>query len=159
MNIQGIFRERKDTFDYRLFREIKKSTEYIITKELDSEIKKVLAERDVLENDAVMFDIDDTLIFSDGRKNTPVLNLLEYARELKYKIVLVTARHGYEATVERTKLELADANISYDILAFAAAEDKTLYKKLSPYTYILSVGDMFTDLTDSMYYLKINRTV
>jgi hypothetical protein len=39
-------------------------------------------------NDAAMFDIDDTLIFVNGRANIPIINLLYKMKSLGYKIVL-----------------------------------------------------------------------
>ena len=46
--------------------------------------------RIMAQNDAVMFDIDDTLIFVDGTPNNPMIELLHIARHLGYKIVIIT---------------------------------------------------------------------
>ena len=49
---------------------------------------RYISYRDVKANDAVMFDIDDTLIFTDGQPNTPIIRLLHEARGMGYKIVI-----------------------------------------------------------------------
>ena len=40
---------------------------------------RYISGRNVLDDDAVMFDIDDTLIFTDGRANTAMIELLNEA--------------------------------------------------------------------------------
>ena len=52
----------------------------------------ILKNRVVGEKDAVMFDIDDTLIFTNGNANVPIIKLLHYAKYLGYKIIIITAR-------------------------------------------------------------------
>jgi Predicted hydrolases of the HAD superfamily len=103
-----------------------------------------------------MFDIDDTLIFTNGRPNIPVINLLNKARELGYHIVIITARPGIQKFVEMTIQELGKYGIRYDYLGFTSAETKHLMKKQLPYHFVLSVGDMPTDLTGSDYALSIS---
>ncbi len=49
-----------------------------------------ITKRDMGPHDAVMFDIDDTLIFTSGRSNTPIIELLNRADKLGYKIVIIT---------------------------------------------------------------------
>ena len=46
-------------------------------------------------NDAAMFDIDDTLIWTNGEPNIPIIQLLHRMRGLGYKIVIITARPGF----------------------------------------------------------------
>jgi|SRR6056300_1052547 predicted HAD superfamily phosphohydrolase YqeG len=107
--------------------------------------------------DAVMFDIDDTLITSlSGRRIEKVYNLYQQAKAHGYKIIIVTARPAFTANVRWTKEQLQRHNITYDKLVFAKAEDKGYYKRTSGYNFILSVGDQDTDLTDSKYAIKIS---
>ena len=117
----------------------------------------VLKSRAVKENDAVMFDIDDTLIFTDGTPNTQLIKLLYFAKSLGYRIVIITARPSYALNVQYTQKQLSDYGIRFDTLAFTTAQDKGLFKRTSQYNYILSVGDLDTDLTESMYALKVRR--
>ena len=56
------------------------------------EIKNILKNRVINKKDAVMFDIDDTLIFTNGVANTEMINLLNYCKKLGYKIIIITAR-------------------------------------------------------------------
>ena len=109
-------------------------------------------------NDAAMFDIDDTLIWTNGRPNTPIIHLLHRMKSLGYKIVIITARPGIEIGVKLTIKQLEDHGIVYDYLGFTSAQTKTVMKKRLGYNFILSVGDMPTDWTDSKYYINTSSS-
>jgi len=109
-------------------------------------------------NDAAMFDIDDTLIWTNGRPNTPIIYLLHRMKALGYKIVIITARPGIEIGVKMTIKQLKDHGIGYDYLGFTSAQTKTVMKKRLGYNFILSVGDMPTDWTDSKYYINTSSS-
>ncbi len=115
----------------------------------------VLKDRDIKENDAVMFDIDDTLIFTNGQINEPILELLHYSKSLGYKIVIITARPHLQPVVKYTINQLKRTNIPYDVLGFSPAIQKGSMKRQMGYNFVLSVGDMPTDLTDTLYGLKV----
>lgn len=115
----------------------------------------ILSDRVIKENDAVMFDIDDTLIYVSGKLNEPIVNLLHYSKSLGYKIVIITARPHLTPVVQYTINQLKKNNIPYDILGFSPAHQKGEMKRNLGYNFILSVGDMPTDLTDSVYGLKV----
>jgi hydroxymethylpyrimidine pyrophosphatase-like HAD family hydrolase len=115
----------------------------------------ILKNRVINEKDAVMFDIDDTLIFTNGKANVPIIKLLHYAKHLGYKIIIITARPMIQATVEFTKIQLNQYGIPYDALIITPAHNKGNIKRKTGLNYILSVGDMDTDLTDTKYALKI----
>jgi predicted HAD superfamily phosphohydrolase YqeG len=106
--------------------------------------------------DAVMFDIDDTLIFTDGRPNGPIIDLLYIATLKGYKIVIITARAGIPRVVKFTVDQLKEYNIMYDYLGFTSPETKGIMKEKLPYNFVLSVGDMPTDLTASEHWLSIS---
>jgi ribonucleotide monophosphatase NagD (HAD superfamily) len=115
--------------------------------------------RKIKDKDAVMFDIDDALIRSkDGSGIKETINLLKTLRFLGYVIVIITARPGTEQNMMLTQRQLALHGIYYDHLYFAPAPLKTVVKKqlMSEYGYkfILSAGDLPTDLTDSEYYIN-----
>jgi hydroxymethylpyrimidine pyrophosphatase-like HAD family hydrolase len=108
--------------------------------------------------DAVMFDIDDTLIYSEtGKIIEPVYEIYKKVKNAGYNIVIVTARPHFPDNVLWTRSQLAEHDITYDALVFATPENKGYYKRESHYNFILSVGDMDTDLTDSLYTLKISK--
>ena len=109
-------------------------------------------------NDAAMFDIDDTLIWTNGQPNIPIIQLLHRMRGLGYKIVIITARPGFEFAVQMTRRQLANHGIVYDYLGFTSADTKTLMKRRLGYNYVLSVGDMPTDWTDSKYYINTSSS-
>ena len=115
----------------------------------------ILRDRVINKNDAVMFDIDDTLIFIDGTLNQPVVDLLHYSKSLGYKIVIITARPIFKPVIHFTVGQLRRHGIPYDTLAFTAAENKGALKRDMEFNFILSVGDMATDLTDTRYALVV----
>ena len=116
-----------------------------------------ISNRVVHANDAVMFDIDDTLIFTDGRANEPIIDLLNKSIGLGYKIIIITARPGLDRVVEWTVRQLKQYGIEYHYLGFTSAETKYYMKQQLPYNFVLSVGDMPTDLTNSEHYLNISN--
>tara|TARA_R110000823_G_scaffold168725_2_gene301087 strand:+ start:3968 stop:4324 length:357 start_codon:yes stop_codon:yes gene_type:complete len=109
-------------------------------------------------NDAAMFDIDDTLIFVNGRANIPIINLLYKMKSLGYKIVIITARPRESISINYTIKQLQDYGIYYDYLGFTPANNKTHMKRRLPYNFVLSVGDMPTDWTDSEYYINTSNS-
>jgi hydroxymethylpyrimidine pyrophosphatase-like HAD family hydrolase len=115
-----------------------------------------ISNRVVRPNDAVMFDIDDTLIFTSGKPNTPIIELLHKAKMMGYKIIIITARPGFNQVIQWTIKQLGEYGIPYDYLGFTSASTKTLMKKQLPYNFVLSVGDLPTDLTDSDHFLNIS---
>lgn len=115
----------------------------------------ILKNRVVGEKDAVMFDIDDTLIFTNGNANVPIIKLLHYAKYLGYKIIIITARPAMKWNVEFTQYQLKQYGIPYDQLVLTPAHNKGNIKRESGLNYVLSVGDMDTDLTDTQHALKI----
>ena len=116
----------------------------------------VLENRRVSKRDAVMFDIDDTLIFANGRANKPVIKILRRAHDLGYKIIIITARFPYSKQIRQyTKQQLQDYQIPYHKLFIVPAENKGKVKKKTGLRYILSVGDKDTDLTNSKHTLKV----
>lgn len=118
----------------------------------------VLQNRVREDGDAVMFDIDDTLIYQvlapTGQRNEWMVDLLKEAKELGYYIILITARPSYKENIDYTVAQLHNYNIYYDQLMFVPAEHKSDAKKQSGWKYILSVGDMDTDLTDSEHVIN-----
>lgn len=116
----------------------------------------ILSNRIIRENDAVMFDIDDTLIFTNGKANKPIIDLVHYSKNLGYKVIIMTARPDLVGIEAFTRYQLRMYDIPYDRLFLTPAENKGNLKRISGYNYILSVGDMDTDLTDTEYKIKIS---
>lgn len=116
-----------------------------------------ISNRVIQENDAVMFDIDDTLIRVDKQPIVPMIKLLDEAIFMGYNIVIITARPGFKSVIQWTMEELAEYGISYDYLGFTSAETKGLMKQQLPYNFVLSVGDLYTDLTDSQHFLNTSN--
>jgi hydroxymethylpyrimidine pyrophosphatase-like HAD family hydrolase len=110
---------------------------------------RYISNRLVRPRDAVMFDIDDTLIFVNGQANRPMIELLHRAKRMGYNIIIITARPGLQQVIKWTIKQLGEYGITYDYLGFTSAQTKCLMKKQLPYYFVLSVGDMPTDLTDS----------
>jgi len=111
-----------------------------------------LSSRQIKSNDAIMFDIDDTLIRStNGTAITPIVKLLFTSRLIGYKIVIITARRPESRFY--TKVQLAGHGIFPDVLEFCPPEQKMQMKNnlsvTHGYNFVLSVGDMPTDLGGS----------
>lgn len=105
-------------------------------------------------NDAVMFDIDNTLILSHTQRVIPgVVDLLLYAKQHGYRIVIITARPGSTEIYYYTVAQLKLAEIPYDELYFG--RDKNKIKRETGYRYVLSVGDSWSDLGESIHWIKL----
>jgi len=105
--------------------------------------------------DAVMFDIDDTLIRPSGEVIAPITALARRSKAMGYKVIIITARpHWVPGNVEYTKQNLRDLEITWDRLAFCQPEEKGDVKREMGYNFVLSVGDMPWDLTDSVCWLN-----
>ena len=115
-----------------------------------------ISHRRVGPMDAVMFDIDDTLIFTNGKANVPMIELLREAKAMGYKIVIITARPGLTPVIHWTIKQLGNYGIGFDYIGFTSAATKSLMKQQLPYKVRLSVGDLPTDLTDSQHFLNIS---
>lgn len=108
--------------------------------------------------DAVMFDIDDTLINTQtGKIIDDMYELYKNIQKKGYRIIIITARPGFYKNVLWTREQLKDIGITYDELVFTPPQYKVDYKRESKYNYILSVGDMDTDLTGSKYSIKVSN--
>ena len=116
-----------------------------------------LMNRPVHPGDAVMFDIDDTLLTLLGKPITPMIKLLWDAQAAGYTIVIITARPRVEAIIQWTMKQLADNGITYDKLGFIRAEEKIALKQHLGYNFVLSVGDQLTDLTGSNHWLNTSN--
>ena len=124
------------------------------------EVLEHVSQRTVSPGDAVMFDIDDTLIYSTtGKPIDKVVDLLRTCKTLGYKIVIITARQGDSESQDFTDKQLAEFNIRYDFLGYCDPESKSYLKqylmKKEGWHFVLSVGDLYTDLTDSDIYLLV----
>ena len=117
----------------------------------------ILRDRVITQKDAVMFDIDDTLIFTNGEPNKPIIELLHESLGMTYKIIIITARPPLDHNIERTIKQLYEYGIPYDYIGFSSPLTKGIMKQQLPYNFILSVGDMPTDLTDSEHVLNISN--
>ena len=106
-------------------------------------------------DNAVMFDIDDTLIFYDRKPNKPIIELARVAKIIGYKIIIITARPNYKENRQTTVHELKQFNIPYDLVIYTSHQNKTQIKQKMNNDFILSVGDMWTDLTDSKHWIKL----
>ena len=76
-------------------------------------------------DNAVMFDIDDTLIFYDRKPNKPIIELARVAKIIGYKIIIITARPNYKENRQTTVHELKQFNIPYDLVIYTSHQNKT----------------------------------
>ena len=106
-------------------------------------------------NDAVMFDIDDTLIYYNKKPNNHMIELAKVSKDLGYKLIIITARPDFIDNRNYTEFELTKHNIPFDLLFYAKHEDKGYIKNQLSSQIVLSVGDMWTDLTNTLHYIKL----
>ena len=100
-----------------------------------------------MRTQAVMFDIDDTLIdVETGKTITYSLNLLYKCKEAGLHIVIITARPGYDSNIQWTEEQLLEHGMEYDELWFCPMEHKNSLKQKLGYEFLLSVGDSLEDL-------------
>ena len=104
--------------------------------------------------DAVMFDIDSTLIFTNGNPNKPIIELLKEALAMNYVVVIITARPRWMESV--TRYELMKYGIPYDILKLCEYNMKVDMKELLGYNFVLSVGDIWEDLTKTKHWINVS---
>jgi predicted HAD superfamily phosphohydrolase YqeG len=114
-----------------------------------------VADRTIQENDAVMFDIDDTLLRTDGSIIKEMVYLFQTCKSLGYKMIVITARPPSEENIDITKKQLHSNGIRPDVLFFADPDRKTTAKEQLKLHFVLSVGDMYTDLGGSDYSIKL----
>ena len=119
-----------------------------------------IAERVVNKGDTVMFDIDDTL----WRPNTggliqPMLELLYTARMLGYYILIITARPDDPENKGWTMNQLHQMGVVPDELVYCPPQSKDYMKSAisdhRKWRIILSVGDQWTDLGATKWWLKL----
>ncbi len=109
---------------------------------------------------AVMFDIDDTLVrASDGRLMMPIIRLARWAKRSGYIVVIITARRATRETIRYTEEQLDEIDVPYDHLLFVPAAEKSIAKQRLGYTFVLSVGDQWTDLGSSRHFLNTQSYV
>lgn len=105
-------------------------------------------------DDAVMFDIDETLIHRDGTPMPETINLLRRLKNQGYVVVVMTARPNTRESINNTLQQLAYFNIPYDRLFFVPAKYKTIEKRRMGLHFVLSVGDQPTDWGASDNYIN-----
>ena len=115
----------------------------------------ILTKHHKKKNDAVMFDIDDTLIYYNEQPNKHIIELANISKDLGYKVIIITARPDFLENREYTEYELKKYNIHFDLLFYANHQDKYSIKQKLTSNFVLSVGDMWSDLTDTLHYIKL----
>ena len=119
-----------------------------------------LAERQIANGDAVMFDIDDTLWRpTTGELIQSMLELLYTSRMLGYSIVIITARPSDPQNQMWTVNQLHQMGVVPDVLMYCPPEvkddAKDALKQSKGMRMILSVGDQWTDLGATKWWLKL----
>jgi ribonucleotide monophosphatase NagD (HAD superfamily) len=116
---------------------------------------KCVSQRHLKENDAVMFDIDETLIHVNGKPIHEMISLIQTCKFLGYRIIIITARPDFAVNHYYTQMQLIKFGIPYDEVYFVPPEQKTQVKKDTGLKYVLSVGDMDTDIGHTEHFIKL----
>ena len=117
-------------------------------------LKKILDNIPFDSNQAIVFDIDDTLISSrDGKLIPNIFDFYNYCIDKGYKVYIITARAGTIKNMEITIQQLRSLGIAnYKRLYFRkpldlqVARSKKLARKHIPYPIVLSIGDQPGDI-------------
>jgi len=119
-------------------------------------IKKFINRLYVKENHMVVFDIDDTLIYTDGNPKTHIIDIYNLCLEKGLKTSIITARRGYPDTIEKTLNQLKSQKIekfSYIYFMLQNWNDPAYYKLISRkdltekgFDIVCSIGDMYWDI-------------
>lgn len=106
--------------------------------------------------DAVMFDIDDTLLSTSGSHPIrEMLSLYKFAEMIGYKMIIITARPYSEENRLWTTRQLLEIGINPYNIYFVPPQEKGPLKKKLGLNFVLSVGDQWTDLTDTEKLIKL----
>lgn len=114
--------------------------------------------RTVKPRDAVMFDMDETLVHENGTPIPDMIALFKTCKKLGYKVIIITGRPDYAVNHHFTLTQLVKYKLFPDEVYFIPPMEKTRIKKQTGLHYILSVGDQHTDLYGSDYFIKLPDT-
>jgi len=127
----------------------------------------LLLQKSKTKEKSVCFDIDDTLVFDDGREtpNVQVRFLLDLCRAHGCKIHLITARERDPSVVKWTRDQLRKQGIVYTTLALAPKKARESMRLIANWKHsererhkpFLSVGDQWGDLINLMSSSDIDR--
>lgn len=118
-----------------------------------AEAKEILKTAKYFRNPIVIFDIDETLIFSKGGTIGPMRDLYNYIKMMGIPIAIVSARHikhikgthdqlQLHGIVDYTHLELLNWYVPINIDRMKADVRERLEKK---YTILINIGDRDSD--------------
>ena len=106
-------------------------------------------------NEIVIFDIDNTLIDSNGFRINPVITLFDFIKLINIPIAIITTRIGTPENIKKTQTELYNKCIldykyiyflkplDYNILEFKNNSRQDLIKK--GYNIIMTIGDLYME--------------
>jgi len=144
----------------------KNDTVYSNAYDLGENYLKIIKENNYfsLDNPAVMFDIDGTLIDLNGKPIKPIIKLLNKCIQQNIIVIIITAR--LDVYRDYTIKQLADQKINYSLLYLRSPKDDVntfkskLKKRLleeNDITTLMSLGDNNIDVDGeySGYYIKL----
>lgn len=121
----------------------------------EREIKCILDFIPAKSNSVVVYDIDNTLLYSSGKPLENIVNTYKYARTKGFLTAIITARRAFEKNIERTLKQLEDIGIVDYLCLYLKepdVEDVARYKTLARkdindrgYNIVMSIGDLPSD--------------
>jgi hypothetical protein len=105
-------------------------------------IIQVLSSLHKINNDIVVYDIDDTLIDNNGKPKSDIISTFHFAKTKGYDIAIITARPGYPNNLKWTVEQLKNFGLTgYKYLFMMPPEQKdpSLYK-VSARKYLHTIG-------------------
>jgi len=124
--------------------------------DIENSILKTLYESDNASNNIIIYDIDDTLIKSDGTPIWPIIRTFYYAKQKGIQTAIITARQGNPENVARTIDQLAQYGLTgYSSIYFRQPNCVDYYKykltcrydiHMNNFKAIISIGDSDWDI-------------
>ena len=112
---------------------------------------------EIPQNAVMIFDIDQTLLDKNNNPIMPVVNLFHFVKQKGIHPVIITARLGFDANIQKTREDLAKHNVLSALLIYflPMGKDPRNYKLMARknvhergFTVIMSIGDQPWDIGD-----------
>ena len=102
----------------------------------------ILESLEIGDNSCIVFNIDNTLFYDNGKIISEIVNIYNYAIKIGIKIFIITDRNGSsQKIIDNTLLELKKNNLNlYDSIYFKKYEKKDNKFKINARKHIVNRG-------------------
>jgi hypothetical protein len=126
----------------------------LILEQLSFDVINTLKNMELPINPVIVYNIDNTLIYSDGTPNIHILKILNFSKSLNIDSIFITSRSSNEETISYTKEQLKKYQINYKLIYFNKGyKEVSEYKKncrrdlvKKGYNIIMCIGSNYSDI-------------